>query len=112
MSNPNTENRNPAPANGNGGNGSTKTEKKNIFVRAYDGGKKVLIKIKGTRGGRAMIKVGKFAVAGLGLYEAYRFGQKSVKPTTVYITEGVAESESAEEETPVEETEEEIEEKE
>lgn len=56
-----------------------------------------------SKGGRWAIRGGKAVLTGLGLYGAYRYGQKSVKPTVVYIEHGVNE-ETKEEEPETEQT--------
>ena len=75
-----------------GGN-PAETQKKGLLTRIYDGYQKVKIKMRSTKGGRAVIKITKGTAIGLGLYGTYKLGQKSVKPTTVYIESGVEESE-------------------
>ena len=42
-------------------------------------------------GGRWAIRGGKALLAGLGLFGAYKAGQKSVKPTVIYVEHGVEE---------------------
>lgn len=86
-----------------------KTQKKGLLARTYDGYQKIIVKVKSTRGGRAVIKIGKATAIGLGLYGTYKMGQKSVKPTTIYIENGVTEEEQPvnEEEPAVKETNEE-----
>ena len=50
-----------------------------------------------SKGGRWAIRGGKTVLAGLGLYGAYKAGQHSVKPVTVYIEHGVNEETKEEE---------------
>lgn len=72
-------------------------KKKNLFRRAYDGICTTVIKVKSTRGGRAVIRISKGAAIAAGLYGSFKLGQKSVTPTKVIITEGVDEEREEEE---------------
>lgn len=86
-----TTNRKPAAKKPTAAKPATKPEKKGLLTRAYDKANSVIIRVRSTRGGRAVIRISKGAAAALGLYGAYRLGQKSIKPTTVYIAEGIEE---------------------
>lgn len=86
--------------------------KKGIIGKVIDSTRRTYLKIRSTKGGRIVIRGSKAALIGLGLYESYKLGQKSVTPTVVTITEGVSEDAPVEEpmaeeadENPVEETE-------
>ena len=60
--------------------------KKGLLARAYDKACKVIVTVKSTKSGRAVIRITKGAAVGLGLYGAYRAGKKSVRPTVVTVT--------------------------
>lgn len=60
-------------------------EKKSFFTRVYDRYHKVVLDVKSTKGGRAIIRLSKGAAIALGLYGTYKLGQKSVTPVTLYI---------------------------
>lgn len=64
---------------------------KSVFTKIYDGVVKMRDNIKASKTGRVFIRIAKGVTIGAGAYGAYRLGQKSVKPTTVYISEGVEE---------------------
>ena len=72
----------------------TKTEKKGLVTKVYGACKKA----KDSKTGRVFIRIGKGIAITLGLYGSYKLGQKSMKPTTVYISEGVQEEEPEAEE--------------
>lgn len=78
-------------------------EKKGIVRKVIDGTRKTILKIRSTKGGRIVIGGTKAALIGLGLYETYKLGQKSVTPTVVTIKEGVNEEEAPAEEPAAEE---------
>lgn len=90
---------------------ATEPAKKGFIGKMIDGTRKTYLKIRSTKGGRIVIRGTKAALIGLGLYESYKLGQKSVVPTVVTITEGANEDAPVEEpaaeeanENPVEET--------
>ena len=79
-----------APENG----GKQPEEKKTLMTRIL----KTRDRIKASKAGRFGIKVLKGLGVGGVAYLSYKAGAKSVKPTTIYIREGVAEEEEPEEE--------------
>lgn len=77
---------------------ATTEPKKGIVAKLIDGCQRKIIQIKATKAGRIVIRVSKAAaVGGLG-YITYRAGQRSAKPTTVYIESGCSEEENPAEE--------------
>lgn len=97
MSNRNTQNPNPNNGANNGGtpdNGGKKEEKKTLATRIM----KARDKVMASKAGRLAVKGLK--VLGLGgvAYFSFKAGAKSVKPTTIYIREGVTEEEEPEDE--------------
>lgn len=93
------QNRNNTPANGQVNNGQNAASngqqtKKETFI-----GKilKTRDKIMASKAGRIVVRGLKVAGVGGLAFASYKAGAKSVKPTTIYIREGVTE-----EETPVE----------
>ena len=88
MSNPNSMN----PTAGKPEGGEPKA-KKGIIAKVIDGARKAYDAVNTNKFGHAAIKVVKGATVVLGLYGAYKKGQKSVKPVTVYISEGTTEDE-------------------
>lgn len=98
---------NPIPMNPTAGTpeGGELKAKKGFIAKVIDGAKKAYDTVNTNKFGHAAIKVVKGAAIGLGLYGAYKKGQKSVKPVTVYISEGTTEDEELQAEEPaVEET--------
>ena len=104
-------NQNPNPNNGvNGGNGAAPENggqqekvKMTIGTRIMKARDRVLA----SKAGRITVKVLKIAGLGGLAYASFEAGKKSVKPTTIYIKEGVTEDEN-----PVEDPEPETEEEE
>lgn len=77
----------------------TAPAKEGIIAKAVNGCRKVRDKVRSTKGGRALIRIGKGIAIGVTAYEAYRLGQKSVKSTTVCIESGVTDEDEVEETT-------------
>lgn len=82
---------------------ATEPAKKGFIGKTIDGVRKTYLKIRSTKGGRIVIGGTKAMLIGLGLYETYKLGQKSVTPTVVTIMEGVDEEEAPAEEPAAEE---------
>ena len=70
----------------NGGDNKPQ-QKKSFVVRVYDG----FVRFRDTKTGKWCTRILKGAGVGLVAYGSYKAGKKAVKPTTVYITEGVQE---------------------
>ena len=94
--NQNTQNPNPNGANGGNGeapnNGGKQEEKKSIMkwlIHTKDA-------IQASKAGRIGLRIVKAIGVGGIAYCSYKAGAKSVKPTTVYIREGVTEDEESE----------------
>ena len=87
---------NPASA-GQPEGGEPKAKKKSIVTRLINGARNAYDKVMKTKVGRIAVRTVEGAAAGLCLYGAYKKGQKSVKPTTIYISNGVEETEDEEE---------------
>ena len=105
MSNRNQNTQNPNPNGANGGNGAAPDnggkqpeEKESLTTKII----KVKNKIKASKAGRVGIKILKGLGVGGVAYLSYKAGVKSVRPTTIYIKDGVTEDEPEDE--PTEET--------
>lgn len=84
------------------------TEKKGFIRSVSDRCQKTVIRIRSSKTGRIVIRCTKAAAIGLGLYGAYRFGQKSTRKPEITITAGegeviIKEEEPITEEEPTEE---------
>ena len=90
------------PVDGNN-EGSKAPAKKNVFVRIVNAGKRKYLEFKATKVGRIVIGGAKLTAGGVVLYETFKAGQRSVKPTVVAITSG---DEPETDDAPVEEPEE------
>ena len=105
----NHQNHNSNPVNGGNGaapdNGGGKQEKQSIGVRVM----KARDKVMASKAGRIVVRGLKVLGIGGLAYASYKAGAKSVKPTTIYIHQGIAEEneEPVEQNEPAEETEEE-----
>ena len=77
--------------------------KKGLLARVYDKAQKLIVTVKSTKSGRAVIRIAKGSAVGLGLYGAYRAGKRSVRPTVVTVTPIEQEPVEEETEAPVEE---------
>lgn len=88
-------------------NGGKKEETKQTFVKKL---MKTRDRIKANKAGKILLKVGKAIGVGGLAFLSYKAGARSVKPTTVYIREGVTEEEEPVKDQEPETEEEEIEE--
>lgn len=99
MANSNTQG-----TNGNNGLTTTSAEKeKNAFQRAGDATFRKWQQFKTSKLGRWTLRLTKAAALAAGGYACYKEGQKSVKPTTIYIQEGTGEVIQPENQEPVQE---------
>lgn len=89
MSNNNRNNNTP---NGNVGGGNPQPEKQPKEKKSFTGWiKKTRDKIRNSKTGRIVVRGLEIAGVGGLAYASYKAGAKSVKPTTIYIREGVTE---------------------
>ena len=89
------ENQNPNPANGAEkapANGGAAKEKTSIIGKIM----KVRDRVMASKAGRIVVRGLKVAGVGGLAFASYKAGAKSVKPTTIYIREGVTEEKPVE----------------
>ena len=102
MSNPKTKTQQ-NHVDGSNNNGGSAVQKKNVFVRIVNAGRKKYLQFKSTKIGRFVIGGTKVLAGGAVLYETFKAGQRSVKPTVIAIEAG--EVEEPETDAPMDETE-------